>query len=72
MSISKKCDRCGRQLSFHHDRIVDQIQADYPGKDICQNCDFEIKLVAVVAERAALGKRSEREVLEEWLKNYEE
>lgn len=65
------CDRCGKPVSDYDDQILDQLQADYPKRDICQNCDFEIKLAAAVAEQAALTKKSQREVLEEWLKAYE-
>lgn len=38
------CDRCQREIFFFDQRLTDHLEKEYPGKDICPDCDLEIFL----------------------------
>lgn len=44
MVLKRACDRCGKPLTVWNEALQDQIDSEYPGKDICPDCDLNIKL----------------------------
>ncbi|MEH2331564.1 hypothetical protein [Nostoc sp.] len=43
--ISRYCDRCNHEiLDGYHDDVSDFLKNEYPGKDICADCDLLITL----------------------------
>lgn len=46
MKIFRKyCDRCKREIfGAEHDDVTDFLENQYPGKDICADCDLLITL----------------------------
>lgn len=45
-----RCDRCGKPIAQgQNDRIMDFLADEYPGRDICPNCDLQIQLAATCA-----------------------
>jgi len=46
-----KCDRCQNKISTFNERILDIIEKEYFGKDICPDCDLEIELARSCAKK---------------------
>lgn len=60
------CDRCQKQISTRDERVTEFLAAQYPDKDICQNCDIDIELAGIVASKAALLLEKPEEYLRRW------
>jgi hypothetical protein len=65
------CDRCSLPIIHSDALIAEQLAADYPGQDICHECDMEIQLNGEVAKQAALTKESPGKVLQSCLAKYD-
>lgn len=65
------CDRCGKPLPVGQDRIADFLAQEYPGQDICPNCDLEINLASETAKADSLRKLPPGTTAKRMLENYE-
>ncbi len=50
----RACDGCGDPLSHDDERIRIFLDKEYPGRDVCQNCDLKMFLAANMAAKDAL------------------
>lgn len=41
---SVKCDRCNKTINLSDEMVRDFINSQYPGKDICEDCNLIITL----------------------------
>lgn len=71
MATVKVCDRCKQPISTWDERLQDQIDREYLGKDICPSCDADIKMAESIARQAAISGKKPIEVAYEWLKQYD-
>lgn len=68
----RTCDKCKQPIKEGwDDRLQDQIDREYLGKDICPNCDGDIKMSESIARQAAISGKKPGEVAQEWLRKYE-
>lgn len=50
------CDRCEAPISYGvDDAVLDFLQRQYPGRDICPSCDGLIQLAGTLATEDALN-----------------
>lgn len=47
--LVRHCDRCHKELSFADESVRDFLDREYPGQDICTECDLEITLASSFA-----------------------
>jgi hypothetical protein len=62
------CDRCGKKLGTWDDLVNED---DYPGQDICADCDAEIQIGTVAGRQAAIERKPIQEILSRWMGLYE-
>lgn len=67
----RTCDRCKKQIGGRDDRLQDQLDREYSGKDICPICDLDIKLAQAIAKSASISNQSLQEAAEQWLSLYD-
>lgn len=65
------CDRCKQPIYTWNELLQEKIDQEYTGKDICPNCDVDIKMAEAIARQASISGKSQLEVAKEWLKQYE-
>ena len=65
------CDRCKRPIHIYDERLQEQIDQEYLGKDICPSCDADIKMAEAIARQASISGKKPIEIAKEWLAKYE-
>ena len=71
MAQETKCDRCGKTISRRDESVLDFLKEEYPGQDICPNCDIDIMLAASCARQDAKKNLSPGITAQMMLKRYE-
>lgn len=71
MAKIRTCDRCKQAISTWNEMLQDQIDREYLSKDICPNCDADIKMAESIARQAAISGKKPIEVAKEWLNKYD-
>ncbi|PIG90811.1 hypothetical protein [Gloeocapsopsis sp. IPPAS B-1203] len=54
---SINCDRCGKAIHTDDESAIAFLKKEYPGKDICMNCDLDLVLAASCAKQDILHNR---------------
>ena len=67
-----KCDRCSQQINTDSDQqITDFFQQEYPGKDICQDCDLTITLAQAAVKADTISGEKPGSSLKKLLSRYQ-
>ena len=64
------CDKCKKEIPVYDDKLQDTIDREYVGKDICPNCDLDIKLVQSLAKSDLINNVEPGTALKKMLQMY--
>jgi len=73
ITVEKFCDRCGKPIKEGlDDMVLDQIERDYPNKDLCENCYGIVELSAALAKQDAIDNSPPGTTLKKMVELYNE
>lgn len=64
------CDKCKKEIAVYDDKLQDTIDREYVGKDICPNCDLDIKLIESLARCDVINNDKPGTALKKMLQMY--
>lgn len=65
-----RCDRCGKTIDLSNEMVRDFINTQYPGKDICENCELEITLGSALNRADLINNKAAGTTVKEMLDLY--
>ena len=65
------CDKCGKESIYNDDGTFEYLQIEYPNKQICSDCDLEIKILTHCYKKDLINNSEPGTTLKKWLSRYQ-